>query len=972
MNIQSLNCFSAISFIKEKVIPVLTAKERRVQVITAAVLVTLSGVAMSYTLYHRLKVKEMNLTETITTQDTWLGRHAKWVHEKSSSQNRFVRICTKVWAVAFTALLCISLIFIPKAIQFQKLLNELKIASIHTNPLASPTQVNDEPQGAYLDGSCDNFLKPSFFNPYLAQLKFTLDQQPVLKMRIDQLMPSPFKDRVLELYEHLNKPLAESSTEFNRAYYKQFLHLLRACQKEASVITSKTDTPFIFVRNFLDKFIQNYMKEVVVYKPGMEFLYKKGLSKDIAIQKMSDIAPALESGFNQLSHIQNTGLVEGLFDPSLLGNLPYQTFELQSKNGKKISVFRCSNMTKDEEQVNGKLVKGGIGEQFNLYLDSCRREGKKHLYINLMQRKTANNEAVRTDVIENLEAKYPGTLNVVSLDRNSSFYLQSKEYAQKDQAAQFKADFKKHLRNDNCYFWSADLKRETWEQELDTMIDNIHQTYFQSADRLSLEQRQAFIELAYCMIIDSLIAKFEPDSCNFSCKVCIDRGGLTNAMMYLYYVVKNQGVIQPDQFNYLQYLIHLPALLASNRPIQKIYLDRLSTFAKVFLGSNQPMSRPLPQNDYVQGIRTREETAIFDQPKAETPFDTLTLELPAQLKWRAEHFTAREKLPLLSPAQRLEVESRHLDKLPKIKESVEKRIAELNIPLDDVKKSEIVDIVTKHYLLTMQYYSPAVLKWMDSLLQRKDERKLIFLARDGIIFHEVATILLERNSAKYPHASKDKLAVAWLSRKSSKYAATQGDLAERYFKQLGIQPNDPILLVDTGCTGSIKREIAPLIKNPLECQFSVSRNPTIHGFWDNSDFSIQALAFVKLPDDHEDAWANDPKSANDWVEDTHSGNFISAEKLVEDRGVIYPSPSMEWVDTDKGQQLVTKEAVVKDEKGLRDFLVREFGRKAIIDFAQEADISDSTLNYDQIKLNLNDALTRIQKNEVPHASCKHD
>ncbi len=908
--------------------------------------------------------------------ETWMGRHAKWVNEKSKSHHGFERACAKVWAVAFTALLAISLIFIPQAFKFQKFLSELRnfqqpVASV--NPTQEhPLVIDDEPAHSYLDGSCDNFLKSSLFKPYLDQLKCVLSQQPALRANIDQLEPSPFKDRVLELYQHLNNTPTVFSTEVNRAYYARFLELLRNCQTESRLVTFQTDPSFVLVRNFLDKFIQNYMQEAVFYEPGMNFLYSRGLSRDLAIKQMSDIGNALEQGFAQLSNNLCAGVSPGLFDPNLLGNIPFQTFELQAKNGKAIKVFRCANLAKDEERSGNRLVRASDGEQFNLYFDACRREGKKHLYVNLMKRKSeGENETVRSEVIESLEADYPGTLNVVSLDRNSRFYFQSGPYFNQSQAENFKAEFKTHLRNDRSFYWSSELDQQTWPAELDTMIEEIHATYFQSAEQLSHEQRQAFIEFTYCTIIDTLIAKLEPDSCNFSCKSCIDRGGLTNAIMYMYYLIKKQGVIQPEQFNYLLYLTFLPALLVGNRQIQQVYLQRLSNFARVFLGANQPVAKPLPQNDYIQDISVR-ETAILDQPREEAPFDTLTLTMPEQIQWRAEKFVHRKKLPLLSVEKRGEVESRYLEKLPTIQRNIEERIEQSGIVLEEAVKLEMIDKVSKHYLLSMQYYSPVIVKWMDSLLQRGDDKKLVFLARDGIVFHDVAATLLEKYPERYPNMTKEKLVVAWLSRKSSKDAASRGELAERYFKQLGIEPNESIVLVDTGCTGSIKREIAPLIKNEIECQFSVSRNPAIRGFWDNCDFSLQALAFVILPPNHEDAWANDPKSANDWVEDTHRGNFIGAERLVEENGVIYPYPSMEWVDNGQERELVIRETEANNAAELSDFLVRDFGRQAIMDFARDVSIPDANLNYDEIKLNFNDLLTRIQKGETAYASCKHD
>lgn len=834
--------------------------------------------------------------------------------------------------------------------------------------LASQLDIDDLFAGPYLDGSCDNFMRTSLFKPFLDQLRFILNQQPSLQVQINDLPPSSFKKSFLEFYKHLNHLPVKYSIESNRLYYTQFLTLLHTCRKEAVVIDSTpSNFSFILVRNFLDKFIQDYMKEVSFYQPGMDFLYKAGLSKNLAITKMSDMGPALDQGFKQISHHHCQGVVPGLFDPNLLGNIPYQTFELQSKNGKNIKVFRSANITKDEEKKYSILTKSSVCEQFNLFLDAYAREGKKHLYVNLMKRNMSHeNETLRSEMIENLETDYPGALNVVSLDRNSSFYFQQGFYLNLSGAENFKNDFKNHLKNDEFYYWSKNLNVKVLHKEIGELIEHIHKNYFQSSEILSYEKRQAFIELAYCMIIDTLISKMEPDSCNFSCKSCIDRGGLTNATMYLYYLIKKQGTIRPDQFNYLQYLTFLPALLVGNRQMQFCYFQRLMNFVKVFLSSDQILPTPLPQNDYIQAINVREISAEKD------PFDPLNLDNQQRLKWRNDQFIMRKKLPLLSPEQRNLIEMHHREKLPMINDLVRKRIAQFNLGLKESQQSDMIDVISSHYILTMQYYAPVIVKWMDSLLQRDDDKKLVFLARDGIVFHDVASILLSKNPKRYSNITKDKLVVAWLSRKSTKDAANRGDLIERYFKQLGINSNDQVLLVDTGCTGSIKKEVTSLVKNKLECQFSVSRNPTIPGFWDNCDFSLQAIAFVCLPSSHKDAWANDPKRANDWVEDTHRGNSIGAEKLVEQNNVIYPYPSMEWIESPKGKLLVTKESPVLNSADLKDFLVREFGRQAILDFAQEVQMSDPAFNYNEIKLNLNDLLTRIQKKEIHHASCQHD
>lgn len=383
--------------------------------------------------------------------------------------------------------------------------------------------------------------------------------------------------------------------------------------------------------------------------------------------------------------------------------------------------------------------------------------------------------------------------------------------------------------------------------------------------------------------------------------------------------------------------------------------------------------------NHVQGSKReslRKELRVFNmsiEARSATipPLDTLTLSFSERLEWRKARFESRPQLPLLTPIERQSIENRHLEQLIAVKKTICGEIEKFGIDLSKDAKDKMIRQVAQHYLLTMQYYSPAIVLWIHSLLlhAKESNKKLVFLARDGIVFYDVAKILLEKNREKYGNYPEEHLIVAWLSRKSSKDLETRGDLAQRYFKQLGIEEHEPIILVDTGVTGSIKRNLSKLINNDLEAQFSISRNPAIYGFWDNSDFTIQAIALIILPSTHQDAWVNDPPVGNRWLEDTHRGNFIGAERFEEDleNGVIYPYPSMEM----RNNHLVLKEVAVNSESDLCDFLIREFGRRAVTDFAL-SDADAEKLDYEQIKRNLNDLLTRIQRGERSIQACTHD
>jgi hypothetical protein len=324
------------------------------------------------------------------------------------------------------------------------------------------------------------------------------------------------------------------------------------------------------------------MKNFNFFEQGMNFLYHKGLSKSLTINSMQDIGPRLLEACEQLKSNVSQDVVPGLYDPFVLGNIPYFTFAVDTPQ-KRVAVFRFGNVVVDEQKDAAFLTRAKIGEQFELFLDSYKESGKKHLYFNLMRRSLVNdNESIRSNLIENLEQKYADNLNVISLDRDSSFYKQSETYSQKNDSADFKQNFKNHLCNPAFYYWSATLNQNEWSQHLETIIQEIHTKYFHSREILTLEERGAFIELAYCMIIDKATSILDPDSCNYTCKSCIDRGGMTNAIMYLYYLLKQKGHIKATQFDYLLYLTFLPAILVANRQILPLQIKRLVLFANVF------------------------------------------------------------------------------------------------------------------------------------------------------------------------------------------------------------------------------------------------------------------------------------------------------------------------------------------------------------------------------------------------------
>lgn len=956
------------------------------------------------------------------SHSTWLGRHAEWVKEKMVSRNRLERLSAKIWSVAFPIVLGISVIFIYQSYQFYSYLHAKVDREIPLSenpillPLHSPiateepiivntdgkepkidSRIFKETQGGpgtnadaikdnkpvinpgaldepkvYFDGDCINFLQESIYKSYLMQLNVFLNQNHLLKNNIEKLPASPFRESALNLYNHLlNKP---NSEKMNREYQACLIENLRAYQIAHCSLGVIEDPSLFTVIHAFDGFIQNYMKDVICYKPSMDFFNQICQEKECWNGQMDELAFKLEAVYQKLDEATTcAGVLPGLYDPFELGNIPYQTFQLYT-NEKTIHVFRCPNIVKDEEIEEALLTNASVGEQFKLYLDACRREGKKHLYVNMMYRQIpGKSESLRSRLIEELELEYPGTLNVISLDRNSIFYHQTGVFEKINDATAFKFHLKKHL-NSNYYYWTKDLDQIEWQAQLDVIVETIHQCNYSDTETLDLEQRKAFIELTYIKIIEAVLKISNSDNCNFSCKSCIDRGGITYAIMYLYYLFKSQGKINAEQFNYLLYLTFVPALLVGNRPLQKNYFDRLIGFINSCLRSGQAIS--FPEDDFIYEASVNLEPPLFLKNTKDADLSDVTFE--ERLNWRLEKFLSRNAvLPMLNSEKRMKIETRYFDKMKPISELIENKIEKSGILVSNARKKEIVEKVTKHYLQTMQYYAPVVALWMDVLIQHVqiNDKKMVFLARDGIAFYETAKILLQRQPEKYGGYSQEQMKMAWFSRKSAQDASVHGDLAARYLKQLGIEEEESLIFVDISLTGSIQKKISELITNPIESQFSVSRNPFINGFWDQAaDFSLPALSFIVLPPEHPEAWVNDPQSANKWMEDTHRGNYMSAERFVDDQenGLIYPVPSMEIINEGAEKRLVLKETTIGNDVELQDYLIREFGYQAILDFARETSFDDKNFNYDEIKINFNDLLTRIQKGEADAATCKHD
>lgn len=151
------------------------------------------------------------------------------------------------------------------------------------------------------------------------------------------------------------------------------------------------------------------------------------------------------------------------------------------------------------------------------------RQQPSHLYINLMRRHSS--EKPFSQALENLETIFPHVY-VATLDKDSDFYWQKGDfYSPSMSSSLFKTNFINKLTElKGGFYWPQQLKIDEWKKQLLEIIENIHGHYFAHQSYLSTAERQDFIELTYCSILDALAGTLNPASMNITCRQSMDRG----------------------------------------------------------------------------------------------------------------------------------------------------------------------------------------------------------------------------------------------------------------------------------------------------------------------------------------------------------------------------------------------------------------------------------------------------------------
>lgn len=264
-------------------------------------------------------------------------------------------------------------------------------------------------------------------------------------------------------------------------------------------------------------------------------------------------------------------------------------------------------------------------------------------------------------------------------------------------------------------------------------------------------------------------------------------------------------------------------------------------------------------------------------------------------------------------------------------------------------KKRCLDQLLASYARSNKIYGPIARAWVEHLLDKanREEKKLVFLARDGTAPYKIAKKLMDdpEYQKKYPNLCGDKkLVLAYFSRKLvSNSAETENgrQLFKEYAQnQLGITPSSQSLFVDVGFTGSMIDAIKEMLSPAhIEYEYLISMTHKANGFIATKDKQL-----ASVPSAGKNLGVH-------WLEDMHQGNIKSPSALVKVDDQIYPN------------SLEPSKKKLCTEKNSFDYLLRKFSLKGVVDAYKQILLNPEQLSLQREKFN--ETLERIKNTSMP-------
>lgn len=436
---------------------------------------------------------------------------------------------------------------------------------------------------------CHFLFKSNVFDSYVKQLqeqiRSELKKQPLLSDALEgNKVTTPLVKTTLELINTVLTGPHSNKKSAKKAFHQNFIALERAVIDLKEKLISSEDP--------LNKQIFQFIDELSIWQYTKNSLLDQMvvfLDKNVGTQFKQESFPQAVSKINE--YFKNSRAFSGiletvgrLYDPLYLGDMPSFLYDFEVTQELSVKVIRTPSVVRDVlRDKKGDLIEVAVLKEFLNLLQVYQKQGKRHLYINLMQRH--GSEGLRSEKIENLEqdATVKEGCCVVTLDKDSSFYWQN-HTSENQSALSFKKAFLESMfQKSKHYYWSEKLNLNDWQDKCSQIIDEVHTTKFGNNTSLDRQQRLDFIELTHASIVVELMNIFKPTTFNMSCKSTIDRGASANSVLYLKALEMQGKKIDKNSMSEAMAIAFCPAALTQNRTVLKIRPPRLkATLTRMF------------------------------------------------------------------------------------------------------------------------------------------------------------------------------------------------------------------------------------------------------------------------------------------------------------------------------------------------------------------------------------------------------
>lgn len=261
------------------------------------------------------------------------------------------------------------------------------------------------------------------------------------------------------------------------------------------------------------------------------------------------------------------------FDPIWQHNIPSKIYSL-FRHDQRITNMRIPCPV-HQENINKAL----INQEFITFIRSLANSPVKHrhLIINLQDR-TSWKEYARCHAIERLQdvKEFSQYLSVVTLNKDSEFYLQKPPYESENHSAVFIETLNEHLLDESCgFYFPQQVKDVLTPKFLHELTDTIHRVFFADKNVLTRDERCDFIEVTYTLLIIKVLELTGADSFTIMCKDGMDVSSCSNVLLYVFLRLIQEGELSDDDMKKLNLMLYTPILTLRERVILPERFNRM-------------------------------------------------------------------------------------------------------------------------------------------------------------------------------------------------------------------------------------------------------------------------------------------------------------------------------------------------------------------------------------------------------------